>query len=81
MTQHRRTPPPPMLLTVPGLFAAGISQANATLFMGACIALTAFPNRHRDQEGCQHARGGHRHRALRLGLEMIEPERQAGSRA
>ena len=33
----------PMLLTVPGLFAAGISQANATLFMGACIALTAFP--------------------------------------
>ena len=33
----------PWLLTVPGLFAAGISQANATLFMGACIALTAFP--------------------------------------
>lgn len=33
----------PFLLTVPGLFAAGISQANATLFMGACIALTAFP--------------------------------------
>jgi Kef-type K+ transport system membrane component KefB len=33
----------PMLLTVPGLFAAGISTANATLFMGACIALTAFP--------------------------------------
>jgi len=33
----------PMLLTVPGLFAAGISQTNATLFMGACIALTAFP--------------------------------------
>src|SRR5204863_758422 len=28
---------------VPGLFAAGISQVNATLFMGACIALTAFP--------------------------------------
>jgi Kef-type K+ transport system membrane component KefB len=33
----------PWLLGVPGLFAAGISQANATLFMGACIALTAFP--------------------------------------
>jgi Kef-type K+ transport system membrane component KefB len=33
----------PFLLTVPGLFTAGISQANATLFMGACIALTAFP--------------------------------------
>ncbi len=33
----------PYLLRVPGLFAAGISAANATLFMGACIALTAFP--------------------------------------
>jgi Kef-type K+ transport system membrane component KefB len=33
----------PLLLTVPGLFADGISTANATLFMGACIALTAFP--------------------------------------
>ena len=33
----------PMLLQVPGLFAEGISVANATLFMGACIALTAFP--------------------------------------
>ncbi len=33
----------PFLLTVPGLFMPGISQANATLFMGACIALTAFP--------------------------------------
>ena len=33
----------PLLLKVPGLFTAGISQANATLFMGACIALTAFP--------------------------------------
>ncbi|HEY8975703.1 MAG TPA: cation:proton antiporter [Burkholderiaceae bacterium] len=33
----------PLLLGIPGLFAAGISQANATLFMGACIALTAFP--------------------------------------
>ena len=33
----------PWLLGVPGLFAKGISQANATLFLGACIALTAFP--------------------------------------
>jgi len=33
----------PFLLTVPGLFAPGISTINATLFMGACIALTAFP--------------------------------------
>jgi len=33
----------PWLLTIPGLFAPGISQFNATLFMGACIALTAFP--------------------------------------
>jgi Kef-type K+ transport system membrane component KefB len=33
----------PLLLGVPGLFASGISQANATLFLGACIALTAFP--------------------------------------
>ena len=33
----------PWLLKVPGLFAEGISQANATLFLGACIALTAFP--------------------------------------
>ncbi len=33
----------PYLLTVPGLFTAGISQFNASLFMGACIALTAFP--------------------------------------
>ena len=33
----------PYLLTVPGLFTTGVSQANATLFMGACIALTAFP--------------------------------------
>jgi len=33
----------PWLLTVPGLFTPGISQSNATLFMGACIALTAFP--------------------------------------
>jgi Kef-type K+ transport system membrane component KefB len=33
----------PHLLTVPGLFAPGIAQGSATLFMGACIALTAFP--------------------------------------
>jgi Kef-type K+ transport system membrane component KefB len=33
----------PYLLKVPGLFAQGISQSSATLFMGACIALTAFP--------------------------------------
>lgn len=33
----------PYLLAIPGLFADGISTANATLFMGACIALTAFP--------------------------------------
>lgn len=33
----------PFLLTVPGLFTPGISRANASLFMGACIALTAFP--------------------------------------
>jgi hypothetical protein len=33
----------PSLLKVPGLLAPGISQLNATLFMGACVALTAFP--------------------------------------
>ncbi len=33
----------PMLLAVPGLFAPGLSTGSATLFMGACIALTAFP--------------------------------------
>ncbi|MEN2787941.1 cation:proton antiporter [Sphingomonas qilianensis] len=33
----------PLLLNVPGLFAPQISTLNATLFMGACIALTAFP--------------------------------------
>jgi Kef-type K+ transport system membrane component KefB len=33
----------PVLLATPGLFAEGISTANASLFMGACIALTAFP--------------------------------------
>ncbi len=33
----------PMLLKIDGLFAPNISQFNASLFMGACIALTAFP--------------------------------------
>jgi Kef-type K+ transport system membrane component KefB len=31
------------LIEIPGLFTPGISAFNATLFMGACIALTAFP--------------------------------------
>ncbi len=33
----------PYLYATPGLFMPGVSQTNATLFMGACIALTAFP--------------------------------------
>ncbi len=33
----------PWLLEVDGLFAAGISRVDATLFFGACVALTAFP--------------------------------------
>ncbi|PZU08784.1 cation:proton antiporter [Sphingomonas sp.] len=33
----------PFLVRIPGLFSPQISVANATLFMGACIALTAFP--------------------------------------
>lgn len=33
----------PWLLDTPGLFTDGIGQGSATLFMGACIALTAFP--------------------------------------
>ena len=33
----------PWLLTVDGLFTPGISQIDATLFFGACVALTAFP--------------------------------------
>jgi Kef-type K+ transport system membrane component KefB len=33
----------PFLLQVPGLFAGGVSQFNATLFFGAAIAITAFP--------------------------------------
>lgn len=31
------------LLPMPGLFAPGISYANAALFLGAAIAITAFP--------------------------------------
>lgn len=33
----------PFLLDIPDLFSAAVTRANATLFMGACIALTAFP--------------------------------------
>ena len=33
----------PYLLSVPGLFSATVSQFNATLFLGAAIAITAFP--------------------------------------
>ncbi|MEO8019834.1 MAG: cation:proton antiporter [Pseudomonadota bacterium] len=33
----------PFLLSVPGLFAAHVSQFNATMFLGAAIAITAFP--------------------------------------
>jgi hypothetical protein len=33
----------PFLLDIPGLFTEGLGQGAATLFMGACIALTAFP--------------------------------------
>ena len=33
----------PWLLQTPGLFAPEITTAEATLFMGACIAITAFP--------------------------------------
>ncbi len=33
----------PYLMTIPGLFAPTISISSATLFLGACIALTAFP--------------------------------------
>jgi len=33
----------PFLLSVPDLFTAGVSQFNATLFLGAAIAITAFP--------------------------------------
>lgn len=33
----------PWLMTIPGLFSATATQFNATLFMGAAIAITAFP--------------------------------------
>ena len=33
----------PYLMSVPGLFAADVSSFNATLFLGAAIAITAFP--------------------------------------
>ncbi len=33
----------PWLMTVPGLFSETASRFNATLFMGAAIAITAFP--------------------------------------
>jgi Kef-type K+ transport system membrane component KefB len=33
----------PLLLDVPGLFAASASRSASTLFLGACMALTAFP--------------------------------------
>jgi len=33
----------PFLMSVPGLFSATVSQFNATLFLGAAIAITAFP--------------------------------------
>src|SRR3954464_3037494 len=33
----------PFLLQFPGLFSTDVSQFNATLFLGAAIAITAFP--------------------------------------
>ncbi|HEY6124860.1 MAG TPA: cation:proton antiporter [Steroidobacteraceae bacterium] len=33
----------PLLMNVPELFSEGVSRFNATLFMGAAIAITAFP--------------------------------------
>jgi Kef-type K+ transport system membrane component KefB len=33
----------PWLLGVPGLFTPSVTPVQATLFMGACIAITAFP--------------------------------------
>jgi Kef-type K+ transport system membrane component KefB len=33
----------PWLMTVPGLFADGVSAKDATMFLGAAIAITAFP--------------------------------------
>ena len=33
----------PWLMDMPGLFIAGVSRTDATLFLGAAIAITAFP--------------------------------------
>jgi Kef-type K+ transport system membrane component KefB len=33
----------PWLLQTPGLFSASVTTGQATLFLGACIAITAFP--------------------------------------
>lgn len=33
----------PWLLQTPGLFSSGVGPSQAMLFMGACIAITAFP--------------------------------------
>jgi len=33
----------PWLMGVPGLFSPKLTQAQATLFLGACISITAFP--------------------------------------
>ena len=33
----------PWLLSTPGLFSDGIAMPQAMLFLGACIAITAFP--------------------------------------
>jgi Kef-type K+ transport system membrane component KefB len=33
----------PWLMSIPGLFVGGVSRFNATLFLGAAIAITAFP--------------------------------------
>jgi Kef-type K+ transport system membrane component KefB len=33
----------PWLISIPGLFASNLSLFQATLFMGACISITAFP--------------------------------------
>lgn len=33
----------PWLVGIPGLFSPSVTQMQATLFMGACIAITAFP--------------------------------------
>ena len=33
----------PWLRTIPGLFSAQVTPVQATLFLGACIAITAFP--------------------------------------